>query len=253
MIILSILFFVSAIIYSSVGFGGGSTYLALLLLWGVPHTIFPIIALTCNIVVVIGNTFNYVRAGNLNLKLLVPYLLGSVPFAFIGGSLQVEKELFEMLLFLVLTTAGILLLLNFKSYGDDNCTYKSLKIYFSIPVGIILGFVSGIVGIGGGIFLSPILYLFRAANPKNITTLVSIFILINSMFGIFGQLTKSYNFDELQTYLILLIFVFIGGQIGNYLNLKIFPTKILALITSLLVIFVAIRIGYNLFIVNETY
>ncbi len=248
MIILSILFFVTALIYASVGFGGGSTYLALLLLWGVPYTIFPIIALACNIVVVSGNTFNYVRAGNFNLKLLFPYLLGSIPFAFIGGSLQVDKELFEILLFLVLTFAGILLLFNFKSYGDDNHTYKSLKIYFSIPIGIIIGFVSGIVGIGGGIFLSPILYLFRAANPKYITTTVSLFILINSVFGIFGQITKNYNFDTLKTYLILLIFVFIGGQIGNFLNLKILPTKILALITSLLVIFVAVRVGYNLFI-----
>ena len=95
MIILSILFFITAILYSSVGFGGGSTYLALLLLWNIPYYIFPVIALCCNIIVVSGNCFNYVKAGNLNIKLLFPYLIGSIPLAFFGGSLQIEKGFFE--------------------------------------------------------------------------------------------------------------------------------------------------------------
>ena len=246
MIILPILFFVTAIIYASVGFGGGSTYLALLLLWDVPYYIFPIIALACNIIVVSGNSFNYIRAGNLNIKLLLPYLLGSIPFAFIGGSIEIDKNIFEIILFVVLAVAGLLLLFNFKSYGNHSKIYKSLPLFFSIPIGIILGFVSGIVGIGGGIFLSPILYLLKAANPNHITTTVSLFILINSIFGIFGQITKDINLDEITNYLYLLITVFIGGQIGNFLNIKIIPTRILALITSLLVIFVAARMGYNL-------
>ena len=245
MIILPILFFVTAIIYSSVGFGGGSTYLALLLLWGVPYSIFPIIALTCNIIVVSGNSINYIRAENVNFRSLIPYLIGSIPFAFIGGSLNIEKDIFEIILFFVLGIAGILLLFNFRSYGNNSKAYKSLAIYFSIPIGIVLGFVSGLVGIGGGIFLSPILYLFRAANPKNITIMVSLFILINSVLGILGQITKNIEISEIKNYIILLVAVLIGGQIGNFLNIKIFPTKILALITSLLVIFVALRIGYN--------
>ena len=132
MIILSILFFVTAILYSSVGFGGGSTYLALLLIWGIPYSIFPIIALCCNIIVVSGNCFNYIRAGNLNLKLLIPYLVGSVPLAFIGGSIPVEKKFFEILLFLVLTIAGVLLLFRFKSYGEDEKSYKKIPIIISI-------------------------------------------------------------------------------------------------------------------------
>tara|TARA_B100000401_G_scaffold240219_1_gene162875 strand:+ start:189 stop:938 length:750 start_codon:yes stop_codon:yes gene_type:complete len=246
MIILSILFFVTALIYSSVGFGGGSTYLALLLLFGIPYHIFPIIALACNIIVVSGNSFNYIRAGNLNIKLLLPYLIGSIPFAFIGGSIQIEKELFEIILFFVLGIAGILLLINFKSYGENSSNYKNLPIIISTLIGVVLGFISGIVGIGGGIFLSPILYLFRAANPKYITTSVSLFILINSLFGIFGQLTKNQNLFEIKDYLFLLLAVFVGGQIGNFLNLKLFSTKILALVTSILVIFIAIRMGFNI-------
>ena len=246
MSILSILFFITAILYSSVGFGGGSTYLALLLIWGVPYTIFPIIALSCNIIVVSGNCYNYIRAGNLNLKLLIPYLIGSIPLAFIGGSLPVEKKFFEILLFLVLSLAGCLLLINFRSYDDKQESYKNIPFLVSVIIGGILGFISGIVGIGGGIFLSPILFLIRVARPKHIITAASLFILINSVFGIIGQLTKNLNFSEVYSFFYLLIAVLIGGQIGNYLNLKIFPTRLLALITSGLVLFVAIRMGFKL-------
>ncbi len=207
MVLLAILFLATAILYSSVGFGGGSTYLALLLIWGVPYFIFPVIALSCNIIVVSGNCFNYIRTGNLNLKLLLPYLIGSIPLAFIGGSIPV-----------------------------------------SILIGGVLGFISGIVGIGGGIFLSPILFLIRAGRPKHIVTTASLFILINSVSGIIGQLTKNSVLTEIPNYWYLLVAVLIGGQIGNFLNLKVFPTRILALVTSCLVLFVAIRMAYKLFI-----
>ena len=248
MVLLAILFLATAILYSSVGFGGGSTYLALLLIWGVPYFIFPVIALSCNILVVSGNCFNYIRAGNLNFKLLLPYLIGSIPLAFIGGSLPIEKRLFEILLFLVLSAAGILLLLNFKSYDDKEENYRKIPIPVSILIGGVLGFISGIVGIGGGIFLSPILFLIRAGRPKHIVTTASLFILINSVSGIIGQLTKNSVLTEIPNYWYLLVAVLIGGQIGNFLNLKVFPTRILALVTSCLVLFVAIRMAYKLFI-----
>tara|TARA_B100000131_G_scaffold319110_1_gene364326 strand:- start:802 stop:1548 length:747 start_codon:yes stop_codon:yes gene_type:complete len=248
MIILSILFFVTAIFYSSVGFGGGSTYLALLLIWDIPYYIFPVIALMCNIIVVTGNSINYVVAGNHNFKLLIPFLIGSIPFSFIGGSLTINKELFEILLFLVLSISGLLLLINNKSYKEKNIIVKKLNSFISILIGSFLGLISGIVGIGGGIFLSPILFLLKADTPKNIVTTASIFILINSMSGILGQLTKKTVFDEILIYWPLFFAVLIGGLLGNYLNLKIFSSRILALVTSMLVIFVAMRMGYRIFI-----
>ena len=248
MIILSILFFITAILYSSVGFGGGSTYLALLLIWDIPYYIFPIIALFCNIIVVTGNSINYVRAGNHNFKLLIPFLIGSIPLAFIGGTLIVKKEIFEILLFLVLSIAGLLLLINNKSYEDKNIIIKKLHLFVSILIGSVLGLISGIVGIGGGIFLSPILFLLKADKPKNIVTTASLFILINSIFGVLGQLTKENILNEIILYWPLFLTVLIGGLFGNYLNLKIFSNRILALITSLLVIFVAIRMAFKIFI-----
>ena len=99
MIILSILFFITAILYSSVGFGGGSTYLALLLIWEIPYYIFPVIALLCNIIVVSGNSFNYIRAGNYNFKLLYPFLIGSIPFAFFGGTLKLKRYIRNSIIF----------------------------------------------------------------------------------------------------------------------------------------------------------
>ena len=245
MIFLAILFFITAILYSSVGFGGGSTYLALLLIWGIPYFIFPVIALFCNIIVVSGNFFNYIRAGNLNLRLLVPYLIGSIPLAYIGGSLSIEKQTFEILLFLVLTIAGILLLFNSKSYEEDKASYRKIPILVSILIGAVLGYISGIVGIGGGIFLSPILFLIRAGKPKHIVTAASLFILINSLSGIIGQLSKNDVLLEIPNYWYLLVVALIGGQVGNFLNLKIFSTRILVLVTASLVLFVAIRLGFR--------
>ena len=111
-----------------------------------------------------------------------------------------------------------------------------------------MGFVSGVVGIGGGIFLSPILFLIKAAKPKHIVTAASLFILINSISGVFGQLTKNIVLSDISSYWYLLLIVIIGGHIGNFLNLKMFPTRLLALITSTLVLFVAIRMGIKLFL-----
>lgn len=247
MFILSILFFVTAILYSSVGFGGGSTYLALLLIWDIPYYIFPVLALVCNVIVVSGNSFNYIRTGNFNSKLLLVYLVGSIPFAFLGGSIAVEKKFFEIILFIVLSLAGFFLLISNRNYSEKIIKINNINPLFSIMIGSVIGFTSGIVGIGGGIFLSPILFLLKAAHPKQIVTTASLFILLNSISGILGQLTKENVINELFNYYPLFLAVLIGGQIGNFLNLKFLSNRLLAILTSLLVIFVAMRIGIRIF------
>ncbi len=247
MIILTIFFFITAILYASIGFGGGSTYLALMLIWEIPYYIFPVIALFCNIIVVSGNSINFVRSGDINLKLLLPYLIGSIPFAFIGASISIEKEFFEFLLFFVLIIAGLFLFFESKSFKNKNIKINSIPRLISIILGSLIGFVSGLIGIGGGIFLSPILFLLKAGHPKHITSTASLFILINSIFGVAGQFTKEIVFNEFLNYLPLFLAVLIGGQIGNYLNIKILSNKTLVLMTSILIIFVSIRMGIRIF------
>ena len=154
---------------------------------------------------------------------------------------------FEIFLFSVLTISGLLLLFKFNSYDDNEENYKQIPIFISILIGGVLGFISGIVGIGGGIFLSPILFLLKAEQPKKIVTIASLFILTNSISGILGQLTKEIVFDQVFLYWPLFLCVLIGGNIGNYLNLKILSNRLLAIITSLLVMFVALRIGLKIF------
>ena len=140
------------------------------------------------------------------------------------------------------------MLINFKTFDDNEENCRKIPLTLSLLIGGILGFVSGVVGIGGGIFLSPILFLLRAAKTKIIITTASVFILINSLSGIIGQLTKNQVLEEIINYWPLLIAVLIGGQIGNFLNIKILPTKILALTTSALVLFVAVRMFFKIFI-----
>jgi uncharacterized membrane protein YfcA len=248
MFILSFLFFLTAILYSSVGFGGGSTYLALLLIWGIPYQVFPIIALCCNIIVVSGNCFNYIKAGNINVKLLSPFLISSVPFAFIGGSLQLDKNFFEIILFIILTLAGLSLLLKFRSFNESKEVNNNIPKITSFLIGGSIGFVSGVVGIGGGIFLSPVLLLIKAAKTRHIATTASLFILINSISGLVGQSTKGFILNEIYNYWPLFLLVLIGGQLGNFLNIKILPTRVMILFTAGLVIFVSVRMGFRLFI-----
>jgi uncharacterized membrane protein YfcA len=172
--------------------------------------------------------------------------MGSVPLAFFGASLSISKELFEILLFVILTIAGILLLNRSKFSDSNKIKINQIPKKISILIGCVIGFISGIVGIGGGIFLSPILFLIKAGYPKQIATTASLFILINSIFGVFGQLTKDIVLNQFLYFWPLFLVVFMGGQIGNFLNIKFLSNKTLSLITSLLVIFVAIRMGLKL-------
>ena len=169
-----------------------------------------------------------------------------MPFAFFGASISIDKNLFEILLFIILLIAGIFLLFESKSFNKDLIKIRQIPKLLSVVIGVIIGFISGLVGIGGGIFLSPILFLLKAGYPKHITSTASLFILINSIFGVAGQLTKDFVLNEFFNYWPLFIAVLIGGQIGSFLNIKFLTNKVLALITSFLVIFVAIRMGIKL-------
>jgi len=243
--LLGVLFFLVAALYSSVGFGGGSSYLALLILWDVSYVIIPAIALVCNICVVSGNSLNYLRAECVNWRLLLPPTIASLPFAYLGGQMVIKKEVFVAILFATLLIAGIRLLINYRQYDGDIASYKVIPILLGVAIGSILGFLSGLVGIGGGIFLAPILYNLRAGPPNKIAATASVFILMNSISGLAGQLQKKDISNQLIEYWYLPLLVIVAGQIGNRITIKFIPERFIALLTALLVLFVAARLGWS--------
>lgn len=246
--LLGLLFFIVALFYASVGFGGGSSYLALLVLWELPYAAIPVVALICNIVVVAGNSFHYARAGHLSRRLSLPLVAASIPLSYIGGRLPIEKETFVIILFVSLAITGLRLLINYRRYEDDPGAYRAIPVWLGVLLGSVLGFLAGITGIGGGIFLAPVLYNIRAGSPKQVAAATSLFILLNSIAGLFGQLHKNPLTETVLEYWYLPLLALLGGQIGNLMMLKFIPARIVALFTALLVLFVAGRLGLHIWV-----
>ena len=211
------LFFVIAVLYSSVGFGGGSSYLAVLALTGLAFTQIRATALLCNIIVVFGNVIYFQKQKRYNYKKVIPLILFSIPFAFIGGYLKISQTFFFILLGFTLLFAAITMWISKKIVTSEE---KSTKTNSKKNAGFggLIGFISGMVGIGGGIFLAPLLHLTNWDTPKKIAATASLFILVNSIAGLGGQyLNPEFTIDWKLTS-ILLITVFIGGQIGSRLS-----------------------------------
>lgn len=238
--ILIISFFFVALIYSSVGFGGGSSYLALMAqpFFGLlPETIRPA-ALLCNIVVVTGGTIIYYREGKISWKEIWPFLVASVPMAFIGGYWKLKDDTFFVLLGFTLLLASVFLWL--KPKEEERSNLKSVGGPILLGGGI--GFLSGLVSIGGGIFLAPILHLLNWFEAKRIAALASVFILVNSIGGLIGQFAAGLQNFKWDFILPLLIAVLMGGQIGSRLSAKKFNTIYIRRITAILILTAALNI-----------
>jgi len=241
---LAILFFMTAALYASVGFGGGSTYTALLAITDTPFFIIPIIALICNICVVTGNSFRYMRAGLIDFKRAYPLFILSVPSAWIGGQLPISERLFIALLCIALFIAGARLLFS-SSQQDAVETHDKNLFLLTMIIGGGIGFYSGLIGIGGGIFLAPVLYSLRWGRAQQIAAICSVFILVNSVSGLIGQLSKATNvshYSDIIDYWPLVLAVIIGAMIGNKVSLKFLSEQHLRRITGILILVVAIRL-----------
>ncbi|HEX8039153.1 MAG TPA: sulfite exporter TauE/SafE family protein [Chryseosolibacter sp.] len=238
LVILISCFFLIAVIYSSVGFGGGSSYLALLAVMGVHFEILRPTALLCNIIVVTGGTFIFWRAGALDLKKCLPFLIASVPMAFVGGLWKIDDvDLFFILLAICLIFASVLLWIQ----PPPKKGRKIDHLLLNAGLGAGIGFLSGLVSIGGGIFLSPILHLLHWDEPKKVSALASLFILVNSISGLAGQLTRSFTLDW-KFVAPLLVAVFLGGQIGSRMGARKFDPANIKRITALLILAAGIKI-----------
>jgi len=245
---LALAFFFTAAVYASVGFGGGSTYTALLAVSDTPYVIIPVVSLICNICVVSGNSWRYLRKKIITFRETWPLFVLSVPAALLGGMLQVSEVLFIGLLSLALLISGIRMI--FSKSQTDLAPVLKLKAnsVMSGLIGGMIGFYSGIVGIGGGIFLAPILYRLKWASGHQIAATCSIFILVNSTAGLLGQLTKSWSSEsslEILQYWPLILAVFMGGTIGNMLSIKRLKVDYLRRVTGVLILIVAIRLLFK--------
>ena len=238
-----LLFFTIAVLYSSVGFGGGSSYLAVLALTALSFTEIRATALICNIVVVSNSFYLYHKEKAYNFKKIIPLVSASVPMAFIGGFLKIEEAFFYILLGITLLIASAIMLTTKKENPIENeATSKKHTFIKSLSYGSSIGFISGMVGIGGGIFLAPLLHITKWDTSKKIAATASLFILVNSVSGLTGQLLNPNFSIHLKLTLVLACIVFIGGQIGTRIGIHIIKPLALKRGTAILIAFVAVKI-----------
>lgn len=233
------IFFLIALFYSSVGFGGGSSYLALLSLFLPDFYEIRTTALILNICVVSIGTFVFIKHRVFDLKRFLPFIITSIPLAYLGAQLRLSQKVFFLILGSALILAGVFLILKFV-----NAKLQSRKFHLAkkLSLGGGVGLLAGISGIGGGIFLSPILNLVNWANSRKIASLASVFILVNSVSGLIG-LTVAGTFHLNQNLIVqLVIAVILGGSLGSYLSNKKFNLRILGVLTAILVIYVGLRL-----------
>lgn len=235
-------FFVTALLYAAVGFGGGSTYAALLALSGLDYRLLPVLALACNIVVVAGSTVRFGRAGATPWRDALLLTAIAAPAAMLGGFTPITREAFLLLLGASLLLTGVFMLVPISSSSEAEPTRAAR--YMPL-VAAPLGYLAGLVGIGGGIFLAPLLHLTRWRDARAIAATASLFILVNSLFGLGGQLLKNGTGTfslAIEHGLPLLIAVAIGGQIGSLMAVRFLPLKAIRWMTAALVIWVGARL-----------
>jgi uncharacterized membrane protein YfcA len=244
MYLIALAFIAVAFLYASVGFGGGSTYTAILIESGLNWELVPPISLVCNVVVVTGGVYHFARAGHLDLRFAAPLIVTSVPAAFLGGLLQLDETSFLKILGVALLVSGVLLLLDRQSRDGEGPIPRS-GTGVAIVLGLVLGALAGVTGIGGGIYLAPVLHLFRLAQTKTVAATCSLFILVNSLAGLAGQLTKLGGDAGVLLeagYLVLPLAVLIGGQLGSRAGAKWLPASPVRRLTGLVIIGVSVRL-----------
>lgn len=207
-------FFVIAFLYASVGHGGASGYLALMAIFNFSSSVMKPTALILNLLVSCIAFISFYKAKHFKSAMLWPLVITSIPFAFIGSIVPISEPLYKKVLAFVLLISVFRLFFSSK----DNISHSAPKWYWLSLAGALIGLVSGMIGMGGGILLSPLLLLLGWANQKETAALSSIFIFLNSAAGMLGQMNNGFELSQ-STYVII-VFVMLGGWLGAYLGSK---------------------------------
>ncbi len=243
--LLSGIFFVIAFIYASAGMGGGSAYLATMALLGVPKVLFPAVALSCNTVVASSSFYHYARNGFLRWPQVLPFLVASVPAAYLGGVIEVSDFWFRALLATSLGLSALFMILKKESFQRENTLNWKTIWWVALPIGTSLGLLAGVVGIGGGVFLIPILLFFGWASTKEAAAAGALFILVNSLAGLTGHWIAGRI--EISWMWPTLLIVFIGGWLGGYVGSLKYSPVVVQKVFGGIILFVAWKIGRTLF------
>ncbi len=232
--------FVVAFFYAAVGHGGASGYLALMALYGVAPEEMKPTALVLNLFVSLTSFIQYYRGGYFSKKLFIPIAAASIPLAFIGGMMTVEENIYKRIL-------GVLLLFPvirfFFFRNTEDHELKEQNIAVAVVTGGIVGLLSGMIGIGGGIILSPILLLLKWTNQKQTAAISAAFIFVNSLSGLGGMLTQGIKFtDNMFMYVIV---AFTGGLLGAYLGSKKFNQNVLKYVLATVLLMASYKLLFT--------
>lgn len=239
-VLICCLFFVIAFLYSSVGHGGASGYLAVLSLWAFNPAEMASTALILNIIVAGIAFIFYYHSGFFSARLTLPFIVMSIPFAYIGGLMHISNPVYILLLAISLIAAASRLIINIESVTNYSITYNKPKLSFSLPTGGVIGFISGSVGVGGGIFLSPIILLMKWANPKYTAATSACFIVVNSIAGISGRIISgNFSVGNLIPFLVTAI---LGGWAGSWWGAKKSSNLVLRRLLAVMLIIAAVKL-----------
>lgn len=239
-ILFYILLFLVAFLYSSVGHGGASGYLALMALFSISPEVMKPTALLLNLFVSLTSFIQFYRGKHFDWKIFLPFAIVSVPMAFVGGLVTVDAEIYKKIL-------GVLLLIPISRFlFFANIKVDELKksnIILSLLIGAVIGFLSGLIGIGGGIILSPVLLLLKWTDMKQTAAISALFIFVNSLSGLGGQLTKGIHFSpDMYAYVAV---AFVGGICGAYYGSLKFRQDILKYMLAIVLIVAAYKLLFT--------